>query len=222
MKMEKPTDSPPSRTAWFRRRKFLLWLLVVLGLAATAVTWDQVKYQFIPKRFGVVVSDKIYRSGQIDKSLIEKVLREHQIREVVDFTGVEPDNPNQAAEAKTCQKLGIATHRFPLKGNGTGDPEAYVQALKVMAEAASDGRPLLVHCAAGSQRTGAAVAYFRMLIENRPPSEAYREMEKYKWKPRHDQVLAQYINDHMQEVAEGLVADGTLDKMPSPLPVFGP
>jgi len=221
MTMEKSADAPISRTTR-SRRKVLLWLLVVIGLAATAVTWDQVKYQFIPKRFGVVVSEKIYRSGQMDKALIEKVLRQHHIGEVVDFTGIEPDNPNQVAEAKACQELGIITHRFPLKGNGTGDPDAYVQALKLMAEAASDGRPLLVHCAAGSQRTGAAVAYFRMLIEGRPPSEAYREMAQYKWRPHHDQILAQYINDHMQEIAEKLVANGTLEKMPSPLPVFGP
>ena len=222
MHTEQPIAVHPSRTAAARRRKILLWLVVVVALATAGVTWDQVKYHFIPKRFGVVVADKIYRSGQLDASLIEKVLREHHIHEVVDFTGVEPGNPNQAAEAKACEQLDITRYRFPLKGNGTGDPDAYVQALKLMAEAAADGRPLLVHCAAGSQRTGAAVAYFRMLIEKRPPSEAYREMERYKWKPHHDQILAQYINDHMQEIAEKLVANGTLDKMPSPLPVFGP
>ena len=79
---------------------------------------------------------------------------------------------------------------------------------------------MLVHCHTGSQRTGGAVAYYRMLVEGRPAPEAYAEMVRFGHDPRDNPDLVPYLNAHMRELADILVARKVIDHAPDPLPVL--
>jgi protein tyrosine phosphatase (PTP) superfamily phosphohydrolase (DUF442 family) len=214
---EGTSGPPPAR----RRRAVWVWFLVAAALAAGGVwAWAHYKSYIIPKRFGVVKEGKIYRCGQLYSTLVKSVLEKRHVRVIVDLTMEEPDNPHQAAEARAAKELGIERLRFPLNGDGTGDIRQYAGALAAICRAEKEGKPVLVHCAAGAQRTGGTIAIYRLFLENRPVDEVMKEMARYGWRPGKNTELPHYLNLHMVELARLLVENGVLKEAPKELPVF--
>jgi hypothetical protein len=109
---------------------------------------------------------------------------------------------------------------FPLKCNGTSDIKKYAGVIAAIVDARKNGKPVLVHCAAGAQRTGGVIACYRMLVEKKQPSLAYAELLRYGWHDEPDQVLLTYINTNMSELARLLEEMGVIDKIPDRLPVI--
>jgi hypothetical protein len=196
---------------------------VAAAVALAVWIWkDFLEDRFIPKRWGAVVAGKLYRSGQLSSALVRRVLEEHGIRVIVDLTGGLPGDEDQVAEARAADELKIERLLLPLDGDGTGDIRHYAAALTRIHRALQDGAPVLIHCAAGSQRTGAAVAAYRLLCERAPSESVLAELESYDWDPDDDRVLVEYLDAHLAELARLLVEDGVLDKAPDPLPKLGP
>lgn len=204
-------------------------LVVSCGLLAAAAligagigVWDAVKYRFIPKRFGVVVPGEIYRSGQISKWQFAPTVDRFGIDVVIDLNGVDPGDEHQAAEIAACERLGLEHHRFKLEGNGTGNVDSYVEAIATLAACHHEGKTVLVHCHAGTQRTGSVVAAYRTLVLGESADEAYAELQRYGWNPKTDQVLLSYFNANLPRVAAELRRRGLIERAPDPLPVLGP
>lgn len=193
----------------------------MLVAGAGVWTWKAVlEDRIIPKRWGVVEEGAIYRSGQLHRDLVEKTLRRYKIATIVSLTFEDPNDGNQQAELRAAATLGIDLQRYPLSGDGTGDIQNYAKAVAAIARARKAGRPVLVHCAAGSQRTGGVIAFYRLLVEGRPPSFVYRELRRFGWKPS-NRALIEYMNDHMGDLARRLVEMGVIQDVPSPLPALG-
>jgi undecaprenyl-diphosphatase len=197
-------------------------LCFAVGLGGTLLWSEVLKYRFIVKRWGIVEPGSIYRSGQISKWLIEDTLVRNHIAVVIDLNGIEAGDIHQPVEIAAVKKLGLEHHRLPLNGDGTGDIRRYAEAIRVIHESAQAGRPVLVHCYAGTQRTGGVVACYRLLVQRKPPSEVYGEMQRYAWNPKKDRVLLEYVNSRMPALAWLLVENGVLEAVPDPLPVLGP
>ena len=53
---------------------------------------------------------------------------------------------------------------YKLEGDGSGDINFYAETIEHIVEAKEAEKPILVHCAAGTMRTGAAVAFYRLLV----------------------------------------------------------
>lgn len=202
------------------KRNIVLLVAFLAVIGGGIWLWFEVlEDRIFPKRWGVVVEGKLYRSGQLSSALVRETLEKHKIKNVIDFTNNAPkDGPNQKAEREAIQALGIKQHLFFLQGDGTGNVEHYVTALGHMHRGVQSGEPTLVHCAAGAQRTGAAVAFYRLLFEGRDSKFILNEMTSYDWDPVDDVPLIDYINTNLPKVAEGLVKSGALSKLPSPLP----
>lgn len=205
-----------------RRRK--LWiagiLFVVVGLALNPGLVRDVRDQFLPKRWGVVEPGKIFRSGQISGRLIKEMLQEYRIARVVDLTLDNPKDRYHEAELAAISELGIERTLYPLISDGTGDVKIYAAAVAAVAEAERAGKPVLVHCAAGTQRTGGVIATYRLLVQKKPPREVLEEMRQYKYNPDQSPRLMAYLNAHMEELAEELVEHGTIDHVPDQIPVL--
>jgi protein-tyrosine phosphatase len=216
--------STPYDTDVAGRRKKLLWIAVI---AVTAVggyaSWKQWgRHRFFPKNWGTVEEGRIYRSGLVHRALIEDELREHRIVMVVDLSAEGTKHPDVAAEREAAARLGIrALEVNGLDGYGVGDVGAYVTALEEMAKA-TEGKAVLVHCAGGSERTGAACAMYRMLFQGWDGPRAYEEYLGYRGDPPKNDILPRFVNDVLPDVAERLVRSGTLAEKPDPLSKFGP
>ena len=201
--------------------KGLKWFAIssLLVLLAYLVFDHVIKDRVSPKRFGEVEPGLVFRSGQIHANLIEDTLRDNQIEKVIDLRYWE-ELPNMIAERDAIGKLGIKSERFPLNGNGTGNVDHYVAALLSLHASRGANEPVLVHCAAGSQRTGGLFAAYQTLVLGVPAEQAVSEMQQYDWDPEKDQILLDYLNEHIGFIAEELVLAGVISQVPSPLPVF--
>jgi len=202
-------------------RRLFLGIAVSAAIIGSAIwIWEEVlEDRIIPKRWGTVVPGEIYRSGQLSPTLIRKMLATNDIELVVHLGAHDPDNPLHVAEQEAVEALGIERRLFPLRGDGTGDIGNYALAIAAMIEASRQGRPVLVHCAAGAYRTGGVIASYRMLVEGMAPADAWAEMKQYDWDDDNP-ILPDYLNSHMAELADELVRLGVLTDRPDPLPVL--
>jgi protein tyrosine/serine phosphatase len=201
--------------------KVSVLIIVVAGLTPIGIDgFKDLRDSFVPKRFGVVAAGKIYRSGQLHRALVRETLTHNHIQVVIDLTHDDPHNINQQAEQTAIRELGLQGLRFPMNGNGTGEIEQVAKAVAALAAAEHDGKPALVHCAAGAQRTGCVVATYRLLVKQDSPTDVLTEMEQYGWRPDHDQVMLNFLNDHLPDFAARLVQLGTLSEMPPSIPVL--
>jgi len=203
-----------------------IWpLIIVINLVAiAAIAWFAgAKRYFIPRHWEVVDTGMVYRSGELSSALVKKTWEKNHIKRVINLMGPEGDNPTDAKAAEEAARmLGIKQQFFPLIGDGTGEVENYVAAVKAIVEARAQKEPVVVHCATGTYRTGGVIAAYRTLVQGWSGQAAYNEMIAEGVKPGPATPLVVYLNQHIGEIAVRLVEDGVIEKVPDPLPVFGP
>ncbi len=196
-------------------------LLTVVGIGGLVLWVDGVRYRFLPKNFGTVEEGLIYRSGQIHGAIIEDVLVDHHIQTVIDLSG-DSGRSHEDAELAVVDHLGIEKLTLAgLDGHGLGPIESYAQAFCRLVKERQAGRPVLVHCRAGSQRTGALIALYRVLVQGWTPDQAYAEYLRYRRRPPSSNDLFDHLNKHMARFLELVVEDGALPAVPETLPVLG-
>ncbi|QOV87534.1 protein-tyrosine phosphatase family protein [Humisphaera borealis] len=206
-------------------RRFRVRRLAIAGVAValSIVGWYVVRYHvwdeyLFPRNFKTVEEGKIYRSGQISSHLIRKTLEQHQIKVIVFMSRDDRRIPDVDAECKVSAELGIERHNFSLGGDGLGNPASYADALAVLTASEKVGKAALVHCNAGTQRTGGVVALYRTLIQGRTGEEAYIELTRAGHDPDDNPGLIPFLNQNMKQIAEMLVDRGVIERIPNPLP----
>ena len=214
-------SSPPPA-----RRGLPGWAVVVVAIALIGggiTLWEQaVEDRVEAKRFGVVEPGEVYRSGQISPTMIGDTLDRHKIGLVIDMTGYDPADTEDAAEQRAIDARGIRVERVPMRGSGVGTPEQYAQVVAAVHHAREQDVAVLMHCAAGSQRTGGTVAAYRLLVQQRDPAAVFEEATRYDWDPVKDTAWPEFLNANMPRIAALLVEKGVIDEVPDPLPYFGP
>ncbi len=159
----------------YAARFTLLWTGVFGAFGGTpreiawALDWPEPAYNF-----GVVVPGKIYRSGQPDDRFIEYLQREYGIRHVITLNAKYPNVFHQQA-----RQLGMRIDKFVWTHKMIPTQAELKRVLELMQQ----DPPVLVHCSAGKDRTGFAVAAYRIYHEGWNFEEAFDEMNSYNHKP---------------------------------------
>jgi len=154
-----------------------------------------------PKNFGVVEPGRVYRSGVLTTSAMKKVVEENDIELVIDLGAHHAGSKSERREEETVRVLGVDRVQLRLFGDGTGDPNEYVEALRLLQ--ASEGAAL-VHCAAGAQRTGVAVVLYRMIEDGWTMAEALAEAERYGHDPKDNRELRPYLERWAEPIMASL------------------
>jgi hypothetical protein len=147
-------------------------------------------------------------------------LRKNGIEVVIDLTHWKPHDPHRQAEQLAIQELNITAHRFPLRGDGTGDPAVVAHAVATLAASRNAGNITLVHCAAGSQRTGTVIAVHRLLVRGDSAPKVLAELKDFGWHPSRDRKMFEFLTAQLPDFAERLVRLGTLPRVPQPMPAL--
>ncbi len=107
--------------------------------------WDEVK------------RGMLYRSGQLSPGQLTEAVKRHQIRTIVNL---QMPGEELLAERELSRRLEVDFVNLPMPGDGLGEEWEFREFLKIVDD--PERRPVLVHCARGTCRTGAAVAMYRL------------------------------------------------------------
>jgi tyrosine-protein phosphatase SIW14 len=136
------------------------------------------------RNFRVVHEDVLCRSGQMSLPALQQVVRDHGIKTVItlrdSYRPGEP--PPDLAEEKWCQAQDILHIRIPPRyweaaDNSVPAEEGVLKFLEIMDD--PKNHPVLIHCFAGSHRTGAYCAVYRMEYEHWSNADAIDEVKEF-------------------------------------------
>lgn len=196
------------------RRRFLL----ILALALLATGGGVLAYRAAtayPENFATVVPGRLYRSGEVAPAQLERLQRDAGLRTVLSL--LNPDTPESAAERAAAERLGLRWLNVPLTGDGASTPEQRDRIRAIVLDSAN--QPLLVHCAAGANRTGLAVGMYRIWHDGWSAEQVLAEMRTlgFRDKPHHEN-LRSAIREEAARAAQTTRAAEAAPAAAPPLP----
>ncbi len=172
------------------RRVVLLGLVLLVAVAlGLAIKFGQ--YHVVPRRFVEVVPGHVYRSGYLEQWPLRRVIEKHGIKTILTLLNDEPDNPDQEQEGRLAAEKNVCVLRIGMPGDGLAEFDKLDKAAEMLAD--SSNHPLLVHCAAGVNRTGAVCAAWRMKYCGWSPERALEEAERCGWSPEDNPELREHL-----------------------------
>ncbi len=196
-----------------RKSRRLLWVVlgvVLCGGVSGGVWWAMEEMDRTPKNFGVVEAGRLFRSGTLTPESMRYAVEELGVERIVDFGGTKLGSEEFARVYAEAERLGVEVFRLGMHGDGRGDPNNYVEALKIM-EGASAEAPVLVHCAAGAERTGVCVLLYRTILEDWDVEKAYREAKGYGTDPGDNWRFMAYVAEWGDEIEKSFREGGTIE-----------
>ncbi len=181
--------------------------LAIAGGGGALAYAKVIRPQVVPKNFGVVQEGTLYRSGDLTPAATRRVVEERHVRTIIDLGAYDGDVVGERIASQTAEALGVERRVFRLEGDGTGNPNAYVEALRIMTDPAK--QPVLVHCSAGSQRTGACVLLYREIVQGRPIPGEMEEAYAHGHDPRRNTRMKPYLEEWHTKIGEAF-RHGTL------------
>jgi hypothetical protein len=151
-------------------------LISLAGLLAVAVavwvTIETRRNRLVWDHFDVVKPGILYRSGQLNSDQLADVVNQYGIKTVVSF---QIPGPVVEVERTLARQLKVDFVNLPMPGDGFGAESQFREVLKACDDPAR--RPVLIHCARGTCRTGAAVALYRFERDGWTLQDVAAEME---------------------------------------------
>lgn len=126
-------------------------LVLLLALAGT--------YAFIHGggNFHEVEKGVLYRSSCLGEAGLEKAIAAHGVRSVLNLCGAQPGTPWYEGETKVARRHSVVFRDLPISANQVPEAAQLQAILDFLRDAP---KPLLIHCRAGSDRTGLVCAMF--------------------------------------------------------------
>lgn len=138
-----------------RRMRLGLILLASAGVAGWMIVLDR-QNRLLWDHWDVVKPGFLYRSGQLTGDQLTRAVSLYGIRTVVNLQLPDEELAEERALAK---RLGVGFVNLPMPGDGFGEEFQFRKVLELVDDPAR--RPVLVHCARGTCRTGSTVALYR-------------------------------------------------------------
>ncbi len=130
-------------------------------------------YLRLTGNFHTVSDGALYRSGQLSGTQFTDRIRQHHIRTIINLRGNNAGDRWYDDELKASAGTGVQHIDFAISA-GRELTDDQVRALAGLL--ATSPRPILIHCEAGSDRSGLASALYKLLIEHRPPEDAAAQL----------------------------------------------
>lgn len=203
------------RTPAQRKRIRIVAIALSIGVLTSAYAYHEfIEPHVVIRKFGIVEPGMISRSGRMTPSTMRKVYDKTHVKTMIDLGMYKTGSPDEIAAQQTADDLGIIRHRLFLKGDGTGNPNYYVHALRLMTD--PDNLPVHVHCNAGAQRTSVAIILYRVIIEGETIPEAYPEAFDYGHHPSTDWILLHYVTQWLEPIRTAYETGGWIEGYPIP------
>ena len=184
-------------------------IFAVVVVVATTSAWlgiETRRNRLVWDHFDVVKPDILYRSGQLNSNQLTEAIRRYGIKTVVNF---QRSSPQVTRERLLTLQLGVDFLNLPMTGDGFGHEAQFREVLKACDD--PERRPVLIHCARGTCRTGAATALYRFERDGWTIDDVSNEMRRQSYK---DGWLPGYVYEMVQNRPSDLFAEPpvTLDR----------
>lgn len=139
------------------RRWFMAGFVLTVTISVSIwMTIETKKNRLVWDHFDAVKPGILYRSGQLTKTQIRRAVELYGIRTIINF---QTPGAGVTAERALAKELGVDFENLPMPGSGFGKEEQFREVLAACDD--PERRPVLIHCARGTCRTGTAVALYR-------------------------------------------------------------
>jgi hypothetical protein len=165
--MDAPTP-PTSPSRFSRRRLFrIAGAGALLGMAAEAAR------VLAGSNEHTVIPGKVYRSAQLSREKLQRVIAEKKIRTVINLRGCCPETAWYRGDAEAAHAAGISQEDLTFSAKRYPHPGEIRRLIEVFDRTAY---PVLMHCAAGADRTGLASAISVILLTDASLAKARRQL----------------------------------------------
>jgi protein tyrosine phosphatase (PTP) superfamily phosphohydrolase (DUF442 family) len=147
--------------------------LRILGGVVAAVAAGWFGYVFLGSNKHTVLPGKVYRSAQLSGPALEKTIRSHGIRTVLNLRGPCPDFDWYVAEATACAATDADLEDVTLSAKCLPSPGEVRRIVDIFDRAAY---PIIVHCKEGKDRTGLVAAMVLLLHTDATLARARQEL----------------------------------------------
>ena len=195
-----------SRMIGFRKlplwgRSLITSLSALLLVAALAGAWAG--YLNLSGNFHEVVPQEVYRSAQLSSEQLLEILREKNIRTVVNLRGPFPGQAWFDDEVAVTQRAGARHISLPLSANSEPDDALVGELVNILRTAP---KPIIIHCQAGADRTGLASALYQLEVTHLPAAEADKQLSfrygHFPWLASHTGAMDRAYWRVVEKVAE--------------------
>ena len=157
------------------RRRYKRWLLggcvALAGCGLGEV--DGFAWLRPTDNFHGIAPDQAYRSAQLDGESFRLIFAVFGIRTVVNLRGTNPDELWYQNEQAAAQECGVTLVDVGMSAQALPSRETLLLLYDTFATAE---HPILIHCQAGADRTGAAAAIWRMVVKGDSREAAQAEL----------------------------------------------
>jgi protein tyrosine phosphatase (PTP) superfamily phosphohydrolase (DUF442 family) len=174
----------------------ILLLVILLSLAVFAVY-----HLFLNERIDTVVEGRVYRSAQLSRSSLLKIVEEKGIKGILNLRGNMQDSEWHLVEKGIADKKQIALYDIALPVNELPGYKEVNLILDVLMESE---KPILIHCRRGSDRTGMVSALAIALEQDPPLSEVKKQFSwRYGVLPLYQSIGPYFFSQYEQWLAKG-------------------
>jgi protein tyrosine/serine phosphatase len=157
-----------------RKAKALLrWILTALTVLIGALLAYDGYTIFYNANFRTIVSGEAYRSGQMDAAQLSRVIQEYGIKSIINLRGTTDAPALYQGEMETAKRLGVQHYDFSLSATNEITVSQMDDLIRTLREAP---KPVLIHCQAGSDRTGLVSALYCLTLKGETPAQADRKL----------------------------------------------
>jgi protein tyrosine phosphatase (PTP) superfamily phosphohydrolase (DUF442 family) len=144
-----------------RIRFWYLIVVAVFGLFAWLASLN----------FHAVDDHQFFRSAQLSGWELNALIHLYGIKTVINLRGEQPSAKWFQDEQRTTAQAGTQLVSIDMNSREIPDRDAELKLIQTLKSAP---RPILVHCLAGSDRTGEAAAVYEMVVKQKPKEEALK------------------------------------------------
>jgi protein tyrosine/serine phosphatase len=150
---------------------FLTCGLLLLAMAGSLGGY--IGYLQFSGNFHTVVADQLYRSAQPSPKQLDKYVRDHGIKTIINLRGESDNSKWYRDEIATAQQLGVKHIDFGMSSGTILTPERADELVAILKAAE---KPILVHCQYGADRTGLVSVIYSQQVAGLDDEVAERQL----------------------------------------------